>query len=197
LIIFGSTPVLNARQRETIAKRVATGGRHVVLTGYAGWGDGREIGATLATTLGGIPTSGRDAALPVSQLNVDGATEEQTLESPKHVPFYDVPASHVFGRWSDGSPSAAMRTDDSATWWSFALSPAAPNVLRALGRRAGCHVLNDHNDATLFGDGLVMIHTVTGGDRTIRLHSGRTVAIKLEPRSTVVLDAETGDTILG
>jgi len=113
------------------------------------------------------------------------------------VPVYDVPESHIFGRWSDGSPSAAMRTDSSATWWTFAVSPVSPDVLRALGRRAGCHVLNDQNDATLFGDGLVMIHTATGGERTIRLHSGRTVGITLKPRSTVVLDAETGEIVLG
>ncbi|HUG11441.1 MAG TPA: hypothetical protein VMM36_10525, partial [Opitutaceae bacterium] len=134
---------------------------------------------------------------PTSRLEIDGATEKQILEPPKHVPVYEVPASHVFGRWADGSPSAAMRTDDSATLWTFAVSPVSPDVLRALARRAGCHVLNDHNDATLFGDGLLMIHTATGGDRTIRLHSGSAVEITLKPRSTVVLDAETGEIVLG
>jgi hypothetical protein len=197
LIFFGSTTVLDTRQRETIAARVATGGRHVVLTGYTGWGNGREIGAALATSLSGISTSSRDAAVPTSRLEIDGAAEEQTLEPPKHVPVYDVPSTHVFGRWSDGSPSAAMRADEAATWWTFAVSPVAPDVLRALGRRAGCHVLNDHNDATLAGDGLVMIHTATGGDRRIQLHSGQSVAITLKPRSTVILDADTGGTVLG
>jgi hypothetical protein len=197
LIFFGSSPVLDLRQRETIAARVATSDRHVVLTGYVGWGDGREIGAALATSLSGIPTSSRDADVPTSRLDVDGSTEEQILEPPKHVPVYDVPPSHVFGRWSDGTPSAAMRQGDDATWWSFAVSPVAPDVLRALGRRAGCHVINDHNDATLAGDGLIMVHTEAGGDRSIRLHSGRKVALTLAPRSTIVLDSETGDTVLG
>ena len=197
LVFFGTTPVLDARQREMIATRVASEGRHVVLTGYAGWGDGRRVDASLASSLSGIPTLSCDAKVPTSHLSLDGATEEQTLEPPKHVPYYDVPASQEFGQWSDGSPSAAMRKDSAATWWTFAVSPAAPDVLRALGRRAGCHVINRHNDATLVGDGLVMIHTAKGGERTLRLQSGRERRITLASRSTVVIDAETGDTILG
>jgi hypothetical protein len=197
LIIFGSTPVLDARQRELIESRVAKDGRHIVLTGYAGWGDGRRIDAALASSLSGIPTMSRDAEVPTSRLSIDGATEEQTLEPPKHVPFYDIPTSQIFGHWSDGSPSAAMRKDAAATWWTFALSPVAPDVLRALGRRAGCHVVNNRNDATLVGDGLIMLHTLDGGERTLRLQSGGERRITLAPRSTTVIDAETGDTLLG
>jgi hypothetical protein len=90
-----------------------------------------------------------------------------------------------------------MRKDAAATWWTFALSPVAPDVLRALGRRAGCHVVNNRNDATLVGDGLIMVHTLDGGERTLRLLSGGERRITLAPRSTTVIDAETGDTLLG
>lgn len=197
LVFFGTTPVLDERQRETITRKLAKDGRHLVLTGYAGWGDGQTIGAELAAQLSGIKTSGLDLDVPTSQLELDGATEEQILEPPKHVPAYSADEAHVFGRWSDGSPSAAMRESDVTTWWTFAVSPVAPSVLRALGRRAGCHVINDENDATMMGDGLIMIHTVNGGDRTIRLPSGNALSITLPPRSTVVLDAQTGEVLLG
>lgn len=196
LIIFGSTIVLDEAQRKIIASRLATNGRHLVLTGYAGWSDGRDIGGALATAVSGIPTSGRDLAYPTSSLDLGGAMEKQILEAPKHVPVFDVPVAQVAGRWSDGSISAAWRQSSDATWWSFGLSPVTASVLRALGRRAGCHIINYHNDATLMGDGLLMIHTVTGGDRTLRLPGGPTVSITLPARSTTVLDAQTGTVLL-
>jgi len=197
LVIFGSTVVLDDAQRQLIATRVATGGRHVVLTGYVGWSNGREIGGALATAVSGIPTSGRDATIATSALELDGATEVQTLEPPKHVPAYEVPAAQVAGRWADGSISAAWRQTEAATWWSFGVCPTAPSLLRALGRRAGCHVLNDHDDATTLGDGLLMVHTLHGGPRTLRLPGGKTISVTLPPRSTTVYDAQTGAVLLG
>lgn len=196
LVIFGSTVVLDDAQRQLIATKVATGGRHVVLTGYVGWSNGSEIGGALATEVSGIPTTGRDAAVPTSVLQLDGATETQVLEAPKHVPAYDVPATQVVGRWADGSISAAWRMTDAATWWSFGVCPTAPAVLRALGRRAACHVLNDHDDATTLGAGLLMVHTLTGGARTLRLPGGKIISVNLPARSTTVFDAQTGTTVL-
>ena len=196
LVIFGSTVVLDDAQRQVLATRVAAAGRHVVLTGYVGWSNGREIGGALASAVSGIPTAGRDAATPTSTLSLDGATEVQTLEPPKHVPAYEAADAMVVGRWTDGSISAAWRRTEAATWWSFAVCPNAPAVLRALGRRAGCHVVNDHDDATLLGDGLLMVHTLTGGARTLRLPGGPTLAATLPPRSTTVYDAQTGEVLL-
>ena len=196
LVIFGSTVVLDEAQRQLIATMVAADGRHVVFTGYVGWSNGREIGGALATAISGIPTSGRDTAVPTSVLSLDGATENQVLEAPKHVPAYDVPAVQVVGRWVDGSISAAWRQAPAATWWSFGVCPTAPSVLRALGRRAGCHVINDHDDATMMGDGLLMVHTLDGGARTLRLPGGKTVSVTLPSRSTTVFDAATGAVLL-
>ncbi len=191
LVIFGTTPVLDEALRQTIATRLAGSGRHLACTGYTGWSDGREVSAALATALSGIPTTGRDTATPTSRLQLDGATEEQVLESPQRVPVYAVPEAQVVGRWADGAISAAWRRDEATTWWSFAIAPNAPSVLRSLGRCAGCHVLNDHDDATTLGDGLLMVHTLNGGPRTLRLPGGRTLSVTLPPRSTTVFDAAT------
>jgi hypothetical protein len=58
-------------------------------------------------------------------------------------------------------------------------------------------VVNDHDDATSIGDGLLMVHTLAGGRRRLRLPGGPEVAIDLPPRSTTVLDAATGAVLLG
>jgi hypothetical protein len=196
LILFGTTPVIDDGLRTFLAQQLPTHHRHIVLTGFTAWGNGREVGASLATAFSGIPTSSRDLSTPTSRLTVDGQTEEQKLEPNHHVPFYDVPETEAVGRWTDGSVSAACRSTGSATWWTFAVAPIEPSVLRALGRRAGCHVMNDENDATMMGDGLLMVHTLEGGRRTLKLPGGATVAVALRPRSTTVLDATTGAVLL-
>jgi hypothetical protein len=196
LIIFGSTPVLTATDRAAITT-LARNGRHLLFTGYCGWSDGQSVGPELAGALSGIATSLREAGQPISVLQLDGAVEEQALEAPKPVPAFAAPAEDIVGRWSDGSVSAARRTTTDATWWSFAVSPNAPAMLRTLGRRAGCHVINDHDDATLFGDSLLMVHTLDGGPRTLRLPGGATFNAHLPPRSTTVFDGVTGEIRLG
>lgn len=196
LIIFGSTPILSPEARRTLAQRVAQSGRHVVLTGFAGWGDGARVAPELAAEVSGIDTRLTDLPDPRSQLALDGATEDQQLEPPKQAPAYLAPEAQVVGRWKNGTVSAAFRPAAAATWWNFAVCPVNPDLLRALGRRAGCHILNDHNDATSLGDGLLMVHTLHGGARRLRLPGGAEIAINLAPRSTTVLDARTGAILL-
>ena len=95
-----------------------------------------------------------------------------------------MPAADVIGRWSDDSISATRRETKAATWWTFAVAPIEPSILRAIGHRAGCHIIgNDHNDATMMGDGLIMIHTLTVG-RALRMPHGGTISLTLPPRST-------------
>jgi len=197
LIFFGSTPVLAPDARQWIADRVAQNGRHIALLGFAGWGDTQRVDPALAEAVSGIKTHLQDLPNPRSQLCLDAATEEQQLEPPKQAPRYEVAPEQVVGRWSDGSVSAAWRRDDRATWWAFAVPPTSPDFVRTLGRRAGCHVVNDHNDSTTVSDGLVLIHTLTGGAREINLPGGPRVSLQLPPRSTTVLDATTGAVLLG
>lgn len=197
LVLFGTTPVLDARTRELVRARVATAGRHVALLGFAAWGDGTAVGPALATAFSGFETELRAISEPTSHLCLDEAIEDQRLEPPKDVPAYRTPPEQVVGRWADGSVSAAWRRDADATWWTFAVPPVAPALVRALGRRAGCHVVNDHDDATAVGDGLLLVHSLTGGPRRLRLPAGPTIEILLPPRSTTVLDAETGSVLLG
>jgi hypothetical protein len=57
--------------------------------------------------------------------------------------------------------------------------------------------MNDHDDATTMGDGLLMVHTLAGGPRTLHLPGGKTLSVTLPPRSTTVFNAQTGETLLG
>lgn len=42
------------------------------------------------------------------------------------------------------------------------------------------------------GAGLLLVHTKYGGEKTIRLRSGKTVRAKMPAKHSIVLDAESG-----
>jgi len=196
LVILATVPILTAEQRRVVRERVACDGRHVVALGYCGWSDGGRIGPALGAALTGFATEAVHQAEPRQTLAVDGLTDEQRLPLAFTVPCYPEREAGVVGRWADATASAVRRTEPAATWWALALPPARPAVWRAIGRQAGCLIINEHDETTLLGNGLLVVHSLAGGERTLRLPGGATVEINLRPRSTTVIDADTGEAIL-
>ncbi len=196
LVIFATTPVLTPVQREWIKTRVAVDGRHVALLGYCGWSDNESVAPANQQTFSPIPVRALVPEKPVSRLALAGIEEEQALSRALPVPAFDVPEENAIGRWADGSCSAACVASDGATWWAFAVAPNAPGIVREIGRKAGCRVVNERDDTTLHGAGMLVVHTVEGGPRTLRLPSGATIERDLPPRSTTVFDARTGEALL-
>jgi len=196
LVIFATTPVLDAGQRRLIREKVASAGRHVVLLGYAGWSDGAAVGPQAAGGWSGFDTRLHPAVKSEQTLEIDGGKEVLGLNRPFGVPAFAASEDRVVGRWEDGAPSAVWRAEPDATWWAFALPPNQPASWRALGRRAGCHVVNDHDETTLLGDGFLVVHTVPGGERILRPPGGAVIRTILPARSTTVFDADTGAVLL-
>ncbi|QYM79332.1 beta-galactosidase [Horticoccus luteus] len=198
LVILATTPLLAAAQRTFLREHVAVDGRHLVLLGYAGWSDGRRVGAEVAGAWSGFTTRASEQPRPEQRLEVDGATETLSLKEAFVLPeFGPAERDDVLGRWANGATSALRRRTENATWWTFALPPNSPGTWRAIGRRAECAVVNEHDDTTLLGDGLLVVHSLAGGERTLRVPGGPTIRTTLPPRSTVVFDAESGEILLG
>jgi hypothetical protein len=197
LVIFATTAVLSAAERETVRQRVACEGRHVVFLGYAGWGDHQHIGPQLASSLTGIETQVLEAETPAQTLNLGGIKEERALTAPLAVPTYAADDDEIIGRWADGSASAVRRSDKNTTTWTFALPPTTPAFLQALARAAGCHAVNDHAETTLVGEGLIIVHTATGGTRTLQWPGNPAFTAEVAPRTTTVFDGPTGQRLLG
>lgn len=197
LVIYATAAVLDPAQRRVLRERVARDGRHVVFTGFAGWGDGTAVGPELAADLTGFETRLQARKPAVQTLALDGASESRSLDGEVEAPVFAETGAEVVGRWADGTAAAVTRAWAEAVWWSFALAPTAPAVLRAIGRRAGCRVVNDHDETTLVGAGLLIVHTIAGGTRTLRSPDGPVIEAELPPRSTVVFDAVTGGRLLG
>lgn len=197
LVIYATAAVLDATQRAILRQRVATEGRHVVLTGFAGWGDGEAAGPELAAQLTGLSVTLHEASSAKLALSFDGVAADVDLGGPLAVPAFAADGVEVLGRWADGQPAAVTRTATQAVWGAFAVAPAQPVVLRALGRRAGCHVINDHDETTLAGAGLVIVHTLAGGRRRLVSPDGAVIEAELPPGSTVVFDSRSGDRLIG
>lgn len=198
LVVLATTPVLDTAQRKIVQEAVAASGRHVVLLGYAGWSDGRVVGPRVAGAWSGFATRAQSLEKPEHTISVGHASETLTLKQAFTVPAFDAGAGEeVLGRWSSGDASALRRAAAAATWWAFALPPNRPAVWREIGRIAGCTVVNEHDETTLLGDGWLVVHTIAGGARTLRVPGGPTIETTLPPRSTMVFDAETGAVVLG
>jgi len=196
MVILATATVLDVVQRNELRSRVAQDGRHLVLLGYAGWSDGKRIGPGEAGDLSGFTTRLETKAEATQTIELDQQRETLGLGRSFDVPVIDAPVERVVGRWADGSISAAWRSEPDATWWTFPLPPNQPATWRALGRRAGCHVVNDHDETTLLGNGLLVVHTLTGGPRSLRPPGGPTIECELPPRSTTVFKAADGTILL-
>jgi hypothetical protein len=197
LVIFATTPVLGAPQRELIRRRVAQEGRQVVFTGLAGWSDGGRVGADCALAATGFAVQLEPVVPAALSFTLNGAKESRLLDGAGPMPVYAGRDVTVVGRWQDGSAAAVTRTEPAATWWSFALAPTQPKFLRELGRAAGCHIVNEHDETTLLGGGFLVVHTLTGGARDLHPPGGAVIKAELPARSTVVFDAQTGGRLLG
>jgi hypothetical protein len=70
------------------------------------------------------------------------------------------------------------------------------DVYRNILKTAGCHVYNEETDFTYANSGLLLIHTVGGGSRTINLKNGKRITINLPPKSSTLYNSETGEQVL-
>jgi len=194
LIIFATTVTILPAMRERIRSNLETFHGHVVFTGFCGWSDGGRLHPSLAEAFTGFALELDKRPTPV-RFHVDQAREELTLK--KEFPTIALKqAASPAGAWADDSPAAACREVNSSTFWYFAIAPTKPGLLRALGKRAGCRIINECDDTTLLGCGLLVVHTVGGGPRRLKLPGGDVIKTTLTPRSTTVFDSDSSEVLL-
>jgi hypothetical protein len=196
VVILATTPVLDAAQRRLIDERVRAAGRELWCLGFAGWSDGHRIGPDLACALTGLECILGPTAVATLTTGGDQAWS-RSLSAPLAVPACTDPRAEVLATWQDGGTAAARHRDVRGVraWWG--VPPADPGLLRRHLRAAGCRVVNEHDDATLLGAGLLLVHSLSGGPRTLRPPGGPVIETILAPRSTTVFDLASGRILLG
>lgn len=195
-VVFVNTLCMTADQREFVRSTVACAGRTLVWQYMPGIVDGKRLDPAMTAGLTGIdlePVDGRPKPTLCLDLPGGPSVERECWEPIE--PLYTLTGDvEALGTLKGSGAVLVGRKDFGDHVCLHAVMPVlGPGVFRAIFREAGAHIYNDHDDALHAGCGVVWLHTVAGGPRTLRLRNGREVGLDLPPLSTQVFDAETGE----
>jgi hypothetical protein len=195
------TYYLTDRQRQYICQQVEREGRQVVWNYMPGYTNGQMLSQGFVEEVTGMkmekftPPAGTPAVLVTAD----------SLPAVKFSVGFTVPMMAVrdvdaeqLGFISDVQHCglARKRLGESTSWYaSLPITDAA--LMRAIFRAAGAHIYDDQPDVLYSGGGILTVHTKDGGPRNLRLLNGKEVLLDLKPRSTVILDNQTGEVLIG
>jgi hypothetical protein len=201
VVLFMNTYYLTDQQRRYIGQHVERGGRHVVWNYMPGYTDGQTLSQAFVEEVTGMklekftPPAGSPAvvvkpgSLPAAKFGVAFSVPMMAVKDAQAEPLGFVSDAQHCGL-------ARKRLGDSTSWYaSLPITDAA--LLRAIFRAAGAHIYDDQPDVLYSGGGILTVHTKDGGPRSLRLLGGKEVRLHLKPRSTVLLDSETGEVLIG
>ena len=201
VVIFMDTYYLTDQQRQYIRQHVERDGRQVVWNYMPGYTNGQVLRQDFVEEVTGMklekftPPPG----VPAVEVNADSLPPVR-FSVAFSVPTMAVkdPDAETLGFISDVQHCglARKRLQDSTSWYaSLPITDAA--LMRAIFRAAGAHIYDDQPDVLYSGGGILTVHTKEGGPRSLRLLNGKEVPLDLKPRSTVILDNETGEVLIG
>jgi hypothetical protein len=188
---------MTAQDRAFIKDKVCRNGRTVVWNYMPGYTDGNVLNMKFVEDLVDMKiTSIPSRAKP--SVTIDDPSFTFTFNGPVN-PMAMIrdskvePLGHITG--TDTVVVARKKMPGYTTLYSV-LPLHGSDVYRNILKAAGCHVYNEKTDFTYANTGLLLIHTIDGGDRTIHLKNGKKLNIKLPPKSSTLYNTETGEQVL-
>ncbi|MEI6107508.1 MAG: hypothetical protein WCR49_10900 [Opitutae bacterium] len=196
-VMFMNVYKLSAAQRDFIHRVVARDGRTLIWNYLPGYTDGARNSLAFVEELTGFALAPHATTHgPTVRIELGGG-EYSWKEAVVPMAVIAEPGIEILARLKDsGEPIVARKVSGDATHVFSTLPLHDTAFFRALFRRAGCHVYNDTNDFTYANSGLLMVHTRTGGQRTLHLRNGKDISLELPPFSTWLLDANSGEVLL-
>lgn len=203
-VLFAHTTRILPAERAFIRERVATAGRHLLWTYMPGYFDGETLNEAFSNEVTGVSMqrfrfAGGPKDDPTIVVDGPGAPRTSFALSDAVDPMMEVvdaQAQAVAHLQGTTRVVVAKKSLAQSTTWVGTLSLHDPALLRFIFRQAGAHIYNDANDSVLAGMNLLMVHSATGGKRTLTLRNQRSLSVTLPPRSTSLFDAESGENIL-
>jgi hypothetical protein len=200
-VVFVNTWLLTPAQKQMIQSKVAKNGRHLVWLYAPGYTDGKTVQKEFTERVTGI----KMRLLPQDTTTTVVITREGEKEYRYSVQNKAVNPLLVVQDNRAATLGVIAGTDYTAfarkeqkqyTSWYLSLPSAEPALWRSIFSTAGAHIYNVSGDIFYAGSGLLVVHTATGGNRTIRLKNGQDVNVTLQANSTTVLEAQTGKILL-
>ena len=212
VLLFYDTPFMTQEKRRFIAEKAACDGRTLIWGQAAGYLS--ESGADTANMerLTGIAVK----TVPAEYHRMEyfhgyrgyPLTEPDAVDhtggfwpialrgfAPNFAP--DDPAAEVYARFTGTSVPAVVKKQFAAhTAWYISQVPDSPEMLHEIFRQAGAHLYCAPGDLLQANGGLVMLHTVQGGPKTLTLRNGKTFQFTMPDNTTYVWDAVTGELVL-
>jgi hypothetical protein len=204
VVIFGNTYALDDEERAFIHEEVAREGRDVVWFYAPGYLNDNEDTASAEsisslTEITVRPTTLSGAPEIATSLPAD-STARYTLGDSTLRPIFSVedPDAEPLGRFTqNGASAVARKTLDDHTAWYVSLPSRTAEPLKSILWRTDAHVYTRQGDIVYGGSGLLVVHTVEGGTRSVTLHDGTSVSLDLpDGPATAFLDPETGEELL-
>jgi len=194
-IIFMNAWQLSPQQRRFIRDSVAQNGRTLIWNYGAGYSDGAHIGQELVTQLTGIPLrTEKISAKPVWIMQSDTIENPEPLDPLLVIADREVEPLGILKE--SNSVVLARKTYSTHTAVLAGVPLQRSAVFRALLRAAGCQVWDDAPGCVFITDEHILLHTGSGGKRTLRLKDGKTVELDLAKNSTWLLDMRTGGAVM-
>ncbi len=206
VVVFGNVWRLTNAQWAFIRDHVMRDGRTVVWQYAPGITDGMSLlGAAgvskiVGMTLKSVRVSGTPQvqSAPHTPSNFAGLKLDYGIAGAVQ-PLFAVEDKNAqtIGQYAGTDDAAlAIRHLAHATVVYSGLPITQEPLLRTIFRLAGAHIYDKEPDVILADNNYICIHTLTGGERKIMLRNGKVVSVTLSPRSTVILDAVTGKSVL-
>jgi len=204
VVVFGNTYLMSNEERQFIREKVASSGRHLIWSyapGYIDESSGKrdlkfveeltginlkEIQLDEAPEIRFTEGSGLEFAYSGSEESVSPLFAVQDENSEEIAVFAP-----------NGDTAIARRTFPDHTAWFVSLPSKGLQPMQFILRESGAHIYGEPDGLFYSGGGILVLHCLTGGARTIYLPNGKAVALELpDGPATVLIDNETGDVLL-
>ena len=198
-VVFINSFVVEPEQRAWIREHVCRNNRLVVWHCLPGYCDGNRTGADLAAELTGLPLERstvplRPAFCVPAFLGHPLGTEDAWVNEPRLI--VTSPETPLLRCKLSGHSLGSLHSLPGHRAAFLSVPVLAPAFYTRLFRDAGVHLYNTAGDALGGGHGLLWMHSVSGGERLLRLRDGRELTVVLPPDSTEIFDARSGERLL-
>jgi len=199
VIAFMNTYKLTQKQKDFIKNNVAKDNRRLIFNYMPGYTDGENLNEKFVSNVTEMKLEPfKYNEKPVVEIKAKGFPEvSYNFMAPVNPLMVIKDANTIplgFLKGTDKVIVAKKESKDHNIIYGT-LPIHDPSFFRELFRTAGVHIYNEVNEVTYSGCGVLWVHSVSGGERILKLKNGKTIKVSIEPYSTTLFDSETGNKI--